>query len=457
MKSMRKRNMIFMLILALMFISMGYAFIYSNLKIEGLATVTKQTWNVYFDNLVVTEGSVTPTTAATLSGEYPTTVNYSVSLENPGDFYEFTVDVVNDGTMDAMVESVSITDDGNPISLPSYIEYAAAYSDDIELNKNHLLSANTIDTYRVGIYFKKDVSKEQLEDSEPIDLKLKFEVIYEQADENGVVRPVPTIDFATDSWEDIIKAYKKGDPSNQLHTAMNEQTTREVSLDMDHNGTYETTAHLMIANLSKPTECNDNNFSQSACGFVLKFVEAIDSAIVNPGASGTTNGTGNNGGWEYSRMRAYLNGTKYREGEAAEIDFTNTGIIDALPNDLKDVIINTNVISGYGINGTANFETTDKLFLLDSREIYGPSFTHQNSTAKDSQRQLDCYNNLGITTTNRLAVGHKNLSGSAIVCWLRSASTANDYQFFRLDTNGSSATGSGRYSCGVVPVFRIAN
>ena len=176
MKSMRKRNMIFMLVLALMFISIGYAFVYSDLKLEGLTTLTKQTWNVYFDNLVVTEGSVTPITAASLSGEYPTTVNYSVKLENPGDFYEFTVDAVNDGSIDAMINTISSTNNGNEISLPSYIEYKVSYFTGQKLKEKHLLKSNDSIKYKIGIYFKKDITKEQLENSQPLDLRLKFEV-----------------------------------------------------------------------------------------------------------------------------------------------------------------------------------------------------------------------------------------------------------------------------------------
>lgn len=199
MKSMRKRNMIFMLILALMFISVGYAFIYSDLKIEGLTTVTKQTWNVYFDNLVVTEGSVNPKTAATLSGEYPTTVNYSVSLENPGDFYEFTVDVVNDGTMDAMVDSILSTNNNNEISLPSYMEYKVSYSTGQKIQEKHLLETQKTLKYKVGIYFKKDITEEELQNNQPLDLRLKLEVSFTQADDTAIKPPIP-VSFTEDDW-----------------------------------------------------------------------------------------------------------------------------------------------------------------------------------------------------------------------------------------------------------------
>ena len=45
------------LLLLLLAVSIGYAAISTTLKITGSATVTKQTWNVYWDTPVVTTGS----------------------------------------------------------------------------------------------------------------------------------------------------------------------------------------------------------------------------------------------------------------------------------------------------------------------------------------------------------------------------------------------------------------
>ena len=117
-------------------------------------------------------------------------------------------------------------------------------------------------------------------------------------------------------------------------------TTREIQLDLDNNGTPETTAHVRIANLSTPAECSTTGFSQTACGFVIEFADIITTHRMNLEGSTSTNGYYNKGGWQYSDIRAYLNSTKYMEGKSSEISYVSTGLYNALPSDLKSIIIN---------------------------------------------------------------------------------------------------------------------
>ena len=62
---------------------------------------------MHFENLAVTSGSVETTTPATIAAD-TTTINFEVKLEEPGDFYEFEVDMVNGGTIDAMISDYKI-------------------------------------------------------------------------------------------------------------------------------------------------------------------------------------------------------------------------------------------------------------------------------------------------------------------------------------------------------------
>ena len=79
---------IFLLILCL---GIGFAFLTSNLKITGKTSVSGNKWEVYFDNVQISKGSVDATSEPAINVD-KTTVNYSISLDKPGDFYEFTVD-----------------------------------------------------------------------------------------------------------------------------------------------------------------------------------------------------------------------------------------------------------------------------------------------------------------------------------------------------------------------------
>ena len=452
MKSMRKRNMIFMFILALMFISIGYAFIYSDLKIEGLTTVTKQTWNVYFDNLVVTEGSVTPKTATALSGEYPTTVNYSVSLENPGDFYEFTVDVVNDGTMDAMVDSILSTNNNKEISLPSYMEYKVSYSTGQNIKEKHLLETQKTLKYKVGIYFKKDITEEELQNNQPLDLRLKFEVSFTQADDTAIKPPIP-VSFIEDDWNTI--AIEGAKASVQKEITDSKCGTYKVGdtkqIDLGTLGKH----NVRIANCTTPDICQTEGFSQTACGFVIEFEDIITTRRMNPNTrEGAVNGDGNKGGWEYSDMRAYLNGGVFA---LENIDYSTTGFYDKLPQSLKDTIISTTVVSGYGSNDGShgNFITTDNIYLLNPTEIWGR--TIEGDTAGGKSRQLDYYKIKGVTTNGGYTPtpqAVKKLNGTATQWWLRTPRPNNSTHFFFAHTNGSWYYHY--YNQGVSPAFRIS-
>ncbi|MBQ3306614.1 MAG: hypothetical protein IJG68_00315 [Bacilli bacterium] len=177
---------------------------------------------------------------------------------------------------------------------------------------------------------------------------------------------------------------------------------------------------------------------------------------MNPYTEGLTNGDGNKGGWEYSDMRAYLNSKKYLEGETAEIDYTLSGIFNALSSDLKNIIINTKVISGYFSRDSVNYVTTDKLYLLDSKEIYGSSFAETQNRAKDQERQLDFYLSKNVTTSSYSEAIKKDLGGLASYWWLRSARSHVFGCFFTVVIFGGSDFNSSSYNYGVSPAFRIA-
>ena len=135
-----KKSFIFLLILCL---GIGFAFLTSNLNITGTTSVSGNKWSVYFDNVQVSEGSVEATSEPTIDTD-KTTVNYSISLDKPGDFYEFTVDAVNAGTIDAMIDSITMT--SLDASVTKYLSYTATYQYGKEIAQNDVLQINSTET-----------------------------------------------------------------------------------------------------------------------------------------------------------------------------------------------------------------------------------------------------------------------------------------------------------------------
>ena len=129
----KKKNRMLLLIILLLGISIGFAALSTTLKINGSAILNKNTWSIYWDEasiVVNPDGkSGTPVVTDGDDGAENTKLTWNVSLDLPGDFYEFTIDAVNAGTIDAMVENI---DETLP-TLPSYIKYSVTYASGVPL------------------------------------------------------------------------------------------------------------------------------------------------------------------------------------------------------------------------------------------------------------------------------------------------------------------------------------
>ncbi len=185
-----KKNLsINIILLLILVIGIGYAYLTSNLSISGTTEIAGNSWDIHFNNIVVSTGSVVPITGAVIDNNDNTKVNYSIRLEKPGDYYEFTVNVINDGTIDGMVNSIVSTVNNNPISnLPSYLDYTLTYEDGIEIANNHILRANNSETYKIRIQFKDDIENNELP-STTNSYNFSFRVEYVQKNTYGIPKP----------------------------------------------------------------------------------------------------------------------------------------------------------------------------------------------------------------------------------------------------------------------------
>ena len=235
-------------------------------------------------------------------------------------------------------------------------------------------------------------------------------------------KPKEPESFATDSWNTIANAVRSGNIGKY-----NIGDTKTIDM-----GTYGTHT-LRIANKSTPSECSTTGFSQTACGFVVEFADIITTHVMNSSST-------NVGGWPATSMRT----------------FVNNDIYNALPSDLRSAIIDTTVVSSHGSKDTANFTSTDKLYLLSTAEVWaqGNSNTIDNDTARNVTRQLDYYKNLGTSTSDYSGAIKKN--GNNIAIWyLRSASSDAEYYFYSANPDGRWSAYGASYQGEVSPAFRI--
>ena len=180
-----------MILILLLCMSIGYSYLLTTLNIEGTSNIKANSWDVHWENVSVKSGSVTgdqvPIAAHVMSNT--TQVEYSVILKNPGEYYEFTVDAVNAGSLDAMV---SITDtkfyEANgvtQINLPNYLDYSFTYEDGVEIELNTKLEANSSETYKVRIKFKDNLDDDDLPTTDKT-IVIRQSITYIQADETAL-------------------------------------------------------------------------------------------------------------------------------------------------------------------------------------------------------------------------------------------------------------------------------
>ncbi len=186
----RKNKKLYLLLLLVLGISIGYAALASNLKINGTSKVSSATWNIHWENVQINENSVSTSeeNKARITDEARTEVEYSVELSEPGDFYEFTVDAKNDGTLDAQIYSVESKYNDALISdenkLPEYISYTITYEDGTSIEAGNTLDHGQKQTYKVKILYREDIDSSKLPQSN-VTLDLKFKVEYRQKEKNA--------------------------------------------------------------------------------------------------------------------------------------------------------------------------------------------------------------------------------------------------------------------------------
>jgi hypothetical protein len=147
---------------------------------------------------------------------------------------------------------------------------------------------------------------------------------------------------------------------------------------------------------------------------------------MNPQNSSGAQGTGGNGGWEYSDMRSWLSST----------------VLPLLPSEVQAGIKEVRKYSDYIVPGessvTHDQETADKLWIPSAREVRGGTSYEQTGPA---------YGPISSSTATLVRYSYEinsiTLAASATDWWTRSASTNAN---FRRVGSGGTANSSPAYN-----------
>ena len=158
----RTNYIVIALLVLVIGISIGYAALSATLNINGSSTIGKASWDVHFANIIETAGGVTATRPAAITAGQTTEVTYEVTLPTPGTFYEFTVDVVNAGSLDAKLSADAAVEGVSPAQAV-YTKYSVVWSDTgVAPRTGDVIGAGERKTAKVRVEYNKDVTAAQL-------------------------------------------------------------------------------------------------------------------------------------------------------------------------------------------------------------------------------------------------------------------------------------------------------
>ena len=161
-------------------LTIAYAALNAVLTISGNARVTAADWDIYLNNPRVTNGSVTTDVPEIKSSG---TLEFETTLNMPGDFYEFTVDVVNGGSLDAMIDKVTKTPELTA-EQAKYLKYEVSYANGESISTKQNIASGVTMPIKVRIEYIKDLVASDLPTG-TVQLTLGLVLDYVQSDGTG--------------------------------------------------------------------------------------------------------------------------------------------------------------------------------------------------------------------------------------------------------------------------------
>lgn len=139
-KSMKKQKNAQIIILSLLlavviFTTVGFAAYTQNLNIGGTVAVEKSKWSIHFNQDSYQLGTDSQAVKVNMASD--TSINFTSTLSKPGDFCAFSIQAVNDGTFDAVLNQLEMSSLSPEQS--KYLTYTVSYGGTNFTNTNNSL------------------------------------------------------------------------------------------------------------------------------------------------------------------------------------------------------------------------------------------------------------------------------------------------------------------------------
>ena len=228
-------------------LTVAFAALSTTLNINGTAYLDAAKWGIKFKNLSepVSIGTATVTgTAKIEEAKSASITGMNVSLSTPGDKVTYTVDLVNEGTINAKIDNIEKT--VLTSEQQRYLTFKVTDKSGNEVSEGDILSAGETRNLTITIEFIKDLTKEDLPTSTST-ISLSYKLNFVQTDDKATSRSQEPSSQACTSF-DKKDTYNVGDVIALCNTSTNKSEDFYVMKD---NGTTVTALakyNLLIGN-----------------------------------------------------------------------------------------------------------------------------------------------------------------------------------------------------------------
>lgn len=125
-----------LLLAVVIFTTVGFAAYTQNLNIGGTVAVEKNKWSIHFDQDSYQLGDGSKAVKVDMLSD--TNIKFASTLSKPGDYCTFSIQAVNDGTFDAVLNQLEMS----PLSAEQskYLTYTVSYGSASFTSTNNTLS-----------------------------------------------------------------------------------------------------------------------------------------------------------------------------------------------------------------------------------------------------------------------------------------------------------------------------
>ena len=181
-----KTLVVVVLLIVIAGLTVAFAALSTTLNINGTVYLDAAKWGIKFENLSepVKVGTATTTGMAKIEETKSAEINgINVSLSTPGDKVVYTVDLVNEGTINAKIDKIEKTKLTS--GQQKYLTFKVTDKDGIEVSECDILSAGETRNLTITIEFIKDLTKEDLPASTST-ISLSYKLNFVQTDDKVI-------------------------------------------------------------------------------------------------------------------------------------------------------------------------------------------------------------------------------------------------------------------------------